>query len=221
MAWRYVQKAIALLSAAANDLNTAMRQSRLLAYAILDGTLIPIDRVAEQRPYYSGRHKRHGVNAQVIADAAGRLAWASPALPDAAHDLTDARHHGISDALTSAAVMTFADKSYQGAPRQRAHTVQTAPLPTEAVTPAEGREPDPREDPRPRGTSDRHPQDLEDPGQAALLPTPSHLDHPSHPRPAPRRSEPLRRMKMAHYWCSEPQPGSSACYEGKKLRPVA
>jgi hypothetical protein len=50
-----------------------MRRIRLLAYAILDGTLIPIDRVADQKPYYSGKHRRHGVNVQVIADAVGRL----------------------------------------------------------------------------------------------------------------------------------------------------
>lgn len=31
-----------------------MNRIRLLAYAILDGTLIPIDRVADQKPYYSG-----------------------------------------------------------------------------------------------------------------------------------------------------------------------
>jgi hypothetical protein len=62
-AWRYVQEAIALLSAAADELDTAMARIRLLAYAILDGTLIPIDRVADQKPYYSGKHKRHGVNA--------------------------------------------------------------------------------------------------------------------------------------------------------------
>ncbi len=36
-AWRYVQEAITLLSAAADDLNAAMRRIRLLAYAILDG----------------------------------------------------------------------------------------------------------------------------------------------------------------------------------------
>jgi hypothetical protein len=66
-AWRYVQEAIALLGAAADDLDTAMRRIRQLAYAILDGTLIPIDRVADQKPYYSGKHKRHGVNVQVIA----------------------------------------------------------------------------------------------------------------------------------------------------------
>ncbi|MFY1649269.1 transposase family protein [Solwaraspora sp. WMMB762] len=114
-AWRYVQEAIALLAAVAEDLATAMRRIRHLAYAILDGTLIPIDRVADQKPYYSGKHRRHGVNVQVIADAAGRLVWASRALPGSAHDLTAARVHGITHALTSAEVMTFADKGYQGA----------------------------------------------------------------------------------------------------------
>src|SRR3954451_1810473 len=114
-AWRYVQEAVAPLSAAADDLDTAMARIRLLAYAILDGTLIPIDRVADQKPYYSGKHKRHAVNVQVIAETAGRLVWASPALPGAAHDLTAARTHGLTDALTSADVMTFTDKAYQGA----------------------------------------------------------------------------------------------------------
>ncbi|TDB67151.1 transposase family protein [Micromonospora sp. KC721] len=114
-AWRYVQEAIALLTAVANDLATAMERIRRLAYAILDGTLIPTDRIADQKPYYSGKHKRHGVNVQVIADAAGRLVWASPALPGSVHDLTAARTHGVIDALSRADVMTFADKGYQGA----------------------------------------------------------------------------------------------------------
>ena len=66
---------------------------------ILDGTLIPIDRVAADRPYYSGKHKRHGVNVQVLADTRGRLLWASPALPGAVHDVKAARTHGIPAAL--------------------------------------------------------------------------------------------------------------------------
>jgi hypothetical protein len=74
-----------------------------------------LDRVAAQRPYYSGKPKRHGVNVQVLADPAGRLVWASPALPGATHDLTAARTHGLIDVLTSATVLTFADKGYQGA----------------------------------------------------------------------------------------------------------
>jgi hypothetical protein len=92
-----------------------MGRIRRLAYAILDGTLIPIDRVAEQKPYCSGKHKRHGVNVQVVADAAGRLVWASAALPGSTHDLTAARTHDIVDALTSHDAMAFADKAYQGA----------------------------------------------------------------------------------------------------------
>jgi hypothetical protein len=55
------------------------------------------------------------VNVQVIADPAGRLIWASAALPGSSHDLTAARTHGIADALTRQKVMTFADKDYQGA----------------------------------------------------------------------------------------------------------
>ena len=74
-----------------------------------------IDRVAEQKPYYSGKHRRHDVNVQVIADPAGRLVWASPALPGAVHDLAAARAHGLTEALTAAGVMTLADKGYQGA----------------------------------------------------------------------------------------------------------
>jgi hypothetical protein len=61
-----------------------------------------------RRPSSSG-------NTQVIADAAGRLVWASAALPGSAHDLTAARTHGIIAALTNAEVTTFADKAYQGA----------------------------------------------------------------------------------------------------------
>ena len=56
----------------------------------LNGTLLRIDRVAMAskggRRYYSGKYKAHGVNVQVIADPAGRLIWASPALPGARHD---------------------------------------------------------------------------------------------------------------------------------------
>ncbi|OHX03429.1 hypothetical protein BFV98_10700 [Micromonospora sp. WMMB235] len=110
-----MQEAILLLATLAEDLATAMRRIRRLAYAILDGTLIPIDRVTDQKPYYSGKHKRHGVNVQFIADAAGRLVWASPALPGPTHDLTAARIHSITDTLTNADVMTFAGQGYQGA----------------------------------------------------------------------------------------------------------
>jgi hypothetical protein len=74
------------LAATADGLADAMVRIHVPVYAILDGTLIPVDRVADQKPYSSGKHKRHGVNAQVIGDAAGRLGWASAALPGSTHD---------------------------------------------------------------------------------------------------------------------------------------
>ena len=55
-AWRYVREGIHLLSTLADDVAAAARRAARLAYAILDGTLISIDRVANQRPYYSGKH---------------------------------------------------------------------------------------------------------------------------------------------------------------------
>lgn len=55
------------------------------------------------------------MNVQVIADAFGRLLWASPALPGAVHDIKAARTHGIIEALTEAGVRTWADKGYQRA----------------------------------------------------------------------------------------------------------
>ncbi|SCL50610.1 Helix-turn-helix of DDE superfamily endonuclease [Micromonospora yangpuensis] len=70
-AWRYVREAINLLAALADDLNACATRPARLAYAILDGTLIPIDRVADQ-PYYSGKHKRHGVTVQAVEGAVGQ-----------------------------------------------------------------------------------------------------------------------------------------------------
>src|SRR5690242_21939141 len=66
------------------------------------------------RPYYSGKHKVHGLNVQVLADPAGRMFWVSPPLPGARHDMGAAREHGIIDALNTAAISTIADTAYQG-----------------------------------------------------------------------------------------------------------
>jgi hypothetical protein len=50
---------------------------------ILDGTLLRIARVgvacARDRAFYSGKHKCHGLNVQVIADPIGRLVMDLPA----------------------------------------------------------------------------------------------------------------------------------------------
>ena len=51
----------------------------------------------------------------MIADPAGRLIWASPAVPGSRHDIAAAREHGILDALATAEVTVVADRGYQGA----------------------------------------------------------------------------------------------------------
>ncbi len=76
-----------------------MKTVRAKAFVILDGTLLPIDRIAADTPYYSGKHQRHSMNIQVLTDPFGRLLWASPALPGSAHGLTAVRRHGVIDAL--------------------------------------------------------------------------------------------------------------------------
>lgn len=116
--YRHIREAIEVLAALAPALAEAMETARTKAFVILDGTLLPIDRIAADGPYYSGKHKRHGMNAQVLTDPFGRLLWASPALPGSTHDLTAARTHEIVDALAAAGLKCWADKTYQGAGRQ-------------------------------------------------------------------------------------------------------
>ncbi|MBA9048478.1 hypothetical protein BJ996_007421 [Streptomyces phaeogriseichromatogenes] len=114
-AYRYITEAVNLLAALAPTLTEAVRAASKKAYVILDGTLLPIDRIAADRPFYSGKHKKHGMNVQVIADPKGRLMWASPALAGAVHDVRAAREHGIIEALVEAGITCWADKGYQGA----------------------------------------------------------------------------------------------------------
>ena len=114
-AYRYIAEAVDLLAALAPTLAEAMKTASTKAFVILDGTLLPIDRIAADRPFYSGKHKKHGMNVQVITDPTGRLLWASPALPGAIHDIKAARTHGIIDALEEAGVECWADKGYRGA----------------------------------------------------------------------------------------------------------
>ncbi|MER7967407.1 transposase family protein [Streptomyces sp. NPDC096080] len=114
-AYRYIREAIDVLAALAPSLAEAMKTIRTKAFVILDGTLLPIDRIAADTPYFSGKHKRHGMNVQVLTDPFGRLLWASSALPGSTHDLTAARQHGITEALAEPELKCWADKAYQGA----------------------------------------------------------------------------------------------------------
>jgi hypothetical protein len=115
-AWRYVNEVVALLAARAPKLRKAVRDARKAghAYVIVDGTLIPIDRVAKDRPFYSGKHHKHGMNLQVIASPDGDLLWVSGALPGSVHDKKAEWIWGVIAELEKAGIITLADKGYQG-----------------------------------------------------------------------------------------------------------
>ena len=108
---------MALLAARSPRLRRALDQARQAghAYVIIDGTLILIDRVAADRSFYSGRHRRHGMNLQVIASPDGDIVWVSgrcPAVrprPDRGPDLGHRAGNGASG------LVVLADKGYAGA----------------------------------------------------------------------------------------------------------
>ncbi len=115
-AWRYVNETVPLLAARAPKLRTAIRdaQEAGYAYVVIDGTLIQIDRVAADRPFYSGKHHRHGMNLQVIASPDGDILWVSGALPGSVHDKKAEWIWGVLAELEAAGLIVLADKGYQG-----------------------------------------------------------------------------------------------------------
>ena len=115
-AWRYENETVNLLAPRAPKLRQAVRDAKRAghAYVILDGTLIAIDRVAADRPFYSGKHKKHGMNLQVIASPDGDVLWVSGALPGSVHDKKAEWIWGVLDELEKQGLVTLADKGYQG-----------------------------------------------------------------------------------------------------------
>ncbi len=83
-----------------------------LTHLVLDGAITPIDRVAADRPFYTGKHKRNGVNLQVIATRDGTIGWGSGPLPGSVHDLKAARFRGLVRELATAGLLVLADKSH-------------------------------------------------------------------------------------------------------------
>ncbi|MEZ3182659.1 hypothetical protein KYY02_29570 [Streptomyces pimonensis] len=74
----------------------------------------PIDRVAADRPFCSGKHHGHGMNVQVPTGPFGKLIRVSPALAGAVHDIGAARSHGLLDALDTGGIRCWADTVCQG-----------------------------------------------------------------------------------------------------------
>jgi hypothetical protein len=144
-AYRYVHEGLAVLATGAPDLATALERAGEAGLTHLnpDGTVIRTDRVAAPGPngadlWWSGKHRHHGGNVQVIATPDGWPIWVSPVRPGRAHDTTCARHHGLISALNRIAaernMPTLVDLGYENAGNGFRHPVKKPACgkPTEA-----------------------------------------------------------------------------------------
>ncbi len=122
--YRYLHEGIDVLAANAPDLRQVLAAAKRagLSHVNLDGVVIPTDRVAAPGPngadlWWSGKHKHHGGNVQVISAPDGWPLWTSEVRPGREHDMTCARTHGVIDALAEvrADLIGLADLGYEGA----------------------------------------------------------------------------------------------------------
>lgn len=122
--YRYLHEGITVLAEHTPGLSTALERAAAAGYTHLnlDGTVIRTDRVAAPGPngsdlWWSGKHKHHGGNVQVISAPDGWPLWVSPVRPGREHDITCARTHGLIDALNRLAAAldlpTLTDLGYE------------------------------------------------------------------------------------------------------------
>ena len=125
--YRYLHEGIDVLAAQAPDLREVLEagQAAGWTHVVLDGTLIRTDRCRTKNPdtghdlWFSGKHKAHGGNVQIVCDPDGHPVAVSDVEPGSTHDLTAARATGFLGALHAAAALlglpALADKGYDGA----------------------------------------------------------------------------------------------------------
>ena len=97
-AYTRLHEGIDVLAALAPDIHQALLAAKAsgATHLNLDGTLIHTDRVAARGPngadlWWSGKHKHHGGNIQVLSHPDGFPAWVSDVRPGREHDTTCAK----------------------------------------------------------------------------------------------------------------------------------
>ena len=125
--YRYLHEGIDVLAAQAPDLHQVLEAGKAAGWThvTLDGTLIRTDRCRTKNPdtghdlWYSGKHRAHGGNVQIVGDPTGFPVAVSDVEPGSTHDLAAARVTGFLGALHAAASLlglpSLADKGYDGA----------------------------------------------------------------------------------------------------------
>jgi hypothetical protein len=125
--YRYLHEGIDVLAAQAPDLHEVLEAGKAAGWThvVLDGTLIRTDRCRIKNPdtghdlWFSGKHKAHGGNVQIVSDPEGYPVAVAEVQPGSTHDLAAAGATGFLGALYAAAALlglpTLADKGYDGA----------------------------------------------------------------------------------------------------------
>ena len=127
-AYDYRDEGIAVLAARKPSLHNALLAAKAAGHThvIVDGTLIQTDRIDTPGPtagvdlWWSGKHKHHGGNIQVVSAPDGWPLWTSEVRPGREHDLTAAK--ADPDLLrliaewVSDGQMSLADLAYEGEP---------------------------------------------------------------------------------------------------------
>lgn len=183
-----------LLAARSLKLGQALRKARRdgVHYLVLDGTLIRTDRVAADRPYFSGKHRVHGMNIQVIASPDGATLWTAGALPGRTHDLSAPRIWGHPEGTGTGRDRCLGGQGLPGCRRSGHHALQGQ----RQARLSEAGQPITRPPSRSRRTRQRPAQDLAHPAEAPLLPTQGWAPLQSHRSSAELRNRP--RMKRGH-----------------------
>src|SRR4051794_38009934 len=111
--YRYLHEGIDVLAAQAPDVLQVLQRGKAAGWThvTVDGTLIRTDRCRTRNPdtghdlWFSGKHKAHGGNVQIISDPDGHPVAVSDVEPGSTHDLTAARATGFLGALHAAAAL--------------------------------------------------------------------------------------------------------------------
>ena len=133
-AWENVQDTLAILESladfrferpASERAKLGTKQAVFDAFpevkVIIDGKEQPFQRPQgwdEQKPFYSGKKKRHTVKNQILCTPEGRIGGVSETVPGSTHDLTMMRGDGVLDRLAEGEG-AMADKAYTGAQKDR------------------------------------------------------------------------------------------------------
>jgi hypothetical protein len=127
-AYDYRDEGIAVLAARKPGLHGALLAAKAAGHShvIVDGTLIATDRIDTPGPtkgvdlWWSGKHKHHGGNIQVVSAPDGWPLWTSEVRPGRHHDMSAARADPDLLPLITAWVNdgqpSLADLGYEGAP---------------------------------------------------------------------------------------------------------